>query len=195
VEIYNNLRKGLMNMKKLLLPLLCSLLLYGNANAESEYTEHEEKTNGFEISLAYGEGKSDIDIYRLGLKKDYGLEWFKRDFGYLSGFFELSYNYWHYKSEDIHGIALSPVFAYYLGKSTDFFRPYIAGGIGAAVLDRYHIKNRDLGSNFQFEDQIGIGAKIGLCDIYCSFFHYSNAGLKLPNAGIDIVLFSGSFRF
>ena len=184
-----------MNIKRLILLMLCSVLLYGNANAESEYAEYEDKINGFGISVGYGEGKSDIDVYRLGLKKDYGIEWFKREHSYLSGFFELSYNYWHYKSEDIHGISLSPVFAYYLGESTDFFRPYIAGGIGAAVFDRYNIKDRNLGSNFQFEDRIGIGATIGCFDINCSYFHYSNAGLKLPNAGIDIWLFSGSFRF
>jgi lipid A 3-O-deacylase len=184
-----------MSMKKLILLLLCSVLIYSNANAESEYAEHKDKSNGFGMSAAYGEGKSNIDIYRIGLKKDYGIEWFKSENSYLSGFFELSYNYWHYRSEDIHGITLSPIFAYYLGKSTDFFRPYIAGGIGAALLDKYHIKDRNLGSNLQFEDRIGIGAVIGWLDINCSFFHYSNAGLTPPNAGIDIWLFSGTFRF
>jgi|APSaa5957512622_1039677.scaffolds.fasta_scaffold181782_1 lipid A 3-O-deacylase len=181
-----------MNMKRLILLVLCSILIYSSANAESDDPEHKE----WGISLSCGEGKENIGIYRLGFQKDYGVKWFKRENSYLSGFFELSYNYWHYtKSDDIHGIALSPVFAYYFGNKASFFRPYIAGGIGATFIDRYRIRDRNLGSNFQFEDRIGIGVIIERFDINFSYFHYSNAGLKLPNSGIDIFLVSGAFRF
>jgi lipid A 3-O-deacylase len=180
-----------MSIKKFILLVLCSILIYSNVNAESEY----EGQNEFGVSFGYGFWNNNIDIYRLAFQKAYGVEWFKRESSYLSGFFELSFNYWEYGSDNIYGLALSPVFAYYYGKSTDFVRPYIAGGIGVALISDNHIRNRNLGSNFQFEDRIGIGAAIGRFDAGCFYFHYSNAGLKLPNEGMDMIVTSLSLKF
>ena len=179
-----------MSFTKFMIMILCLGLFYSNAAADSD-----DKSKKFGIALCYGEDKSDIDIYRAGFQQDYGVEWFKRKNSYLSGFFELSYNHWKYDSDNIQGIALSPVFAYYMQAAEEFFRPYIAGGIGVAYIDRYQIRDRNLGSNFQFEDRIGIGAIIGSFDISLSYFHYSNAGIQFPNDGIDIWLCSGAFRF
>jgi lipid A 3-O-deacylase len=159
------------------------------------YSSASADFDGFGLFLGYGVGKKDIDIYRLGLKKDYTSRWFESETGYLSGFFELSYNRWEHGGDDINGLAFSPVFAYYFGKDADLFRPYIAGGIGVALLDDYRIHNRNLGTHFQFEDRIGLGARIGIFDMNVSYFHYSNAGLKSSNDGIDIWLFTGAIQF
>jgi len=173
-------------MKKLLLLIVGLMLFYNTANADS---------NGFGFSLGYGLSKDSIDIYRFGVKKDYSSRWFESGAGYLSGFFELSYNRWDYNSDEINGLAFSPVFAYYFGKDTDLVRPYVAGGIGVALLDEYRIHHRNLSSHYQFEDRIGLGTRIGFFDMNVSYFHYSNAGLKSPNDGIDIWLFTGAIQF
>jgi len=152
-------------------------------------------SDGLGLSLGYGVGKEDIDIYRLGFKKDYSSIWLESGTGYLSGFFELSYNHWGYRSDEINGLAFSPVFAYFFGKDNDFTRPYIAGGIGIALIDEYHIHNKNLSSHFQFESRIGLGTRIGFFDMNVSYFHYSNAGIKTPNDGIDMWLFSGAIQF
>ncbi len=45
--------------------------------------------------------------------------------GYVSGYFELSYNYWKHHDEDINGVAFSPVVAYYFGDASNRIKPYI----------------------------------------------------------------------
>ena len=173
-------------MKKILL-LVFSLVLSTNiAMAES---------SGYGISFGYGEADPDIDIYRLGIKKDFTSKWFESDFGYFSGYFELSYNRWEHDNGDINAVALSPVFAYYFGSESNTVRPYIEGGIGVAFLDEYNIADRHMSTNFQFEDRIGIGTKIGFFDLNFRYMHYSNASIKSPNNGIDIWIFTTSIDF
>jgi lipid A 3-O-deacylase len=115
--------------------------------------------------------------------------------GYVSGYFELSYNHWEYNDQDINGVALSPVFVYSFGNESNFIRPYIEGGIGAAYIHEYHIADRNLSSNLQFEDRIGAGVKIGFFDVNFRYMHYSNASLKQPNHGIDIFMFTTAIQF
>ncbi len=162
------------------------MLFYNTASAGSE---------GFGLSFGYGVGKEDIDIYRFGVKKDYSSRWLESNAGYLSGYFELSYNRWEYNSDEINGLAFSPVFVYNFGKDADLIRPYISGGIGVALIDDYHIRNRNLSTHFLFENRIGLGARIRSFDMNVSYFHYSNADIKSPNDGIDIWLFTGAIQF
>ncbi len=177
-------------MKKivvLLAILLTCGIFHNNAMAE--------EPSGYGISFGYGQADPDIDIYRLGLKKDFGTQWLKNNLGYFSGFYELSFNHWEHKTKDINGIAFSPVFAWYFGDRSDFVRPYIEGGIGVTCIDEYHIADRNLSTNFQFEDRIGAGVKIGFVDLNFSYMHYSNASIKEPNHGIDILIFTTAVQF
>lgn len=173
-------------MKKCLLLCFCFILFYGTAIAES---------SGYGMSLGYGGADPDIDIYRVSVKKDFSSKWLNTDFGYLSGYFELSYNHWEHNDQDINGVALSPVFAYYFGDESNFIRPYIECGIGIAYLDEYHIAARNLSTHFQFEDRVGLGARIGFVDLNFRYMHYSNASIKGPNYGIDIFMFTTAIQF
>ena len=173
-------------MKKCLLLCFSLILFYSTAMAES---------SGYGISFGYGEADPNIDIYRLGLKKDFSSKWLKSNFGYFSGYFELSYNHWEYNNEGTNGVAFSPVFAYYFGNESNLIRPYIEGGIGLAYIDDYHIAGRNLSTNLQFEDRIGVGTRIGFIDLSFRYMHYSNASIKAPNDGIDIWIFTTSIQF
>ena len=173
-------------MRKFLL-LVLSLVLFSNiAIAES---------SDCGISIGYGNADSDIDIYRLGIKKDFSSKWFESNFGYFSGYFELSYNHWKHNNDDINTVTLSPVFVYCFGSESNTIRPYIEVGIGVAYLDEYHIADRDLSTHLQFEDRIGVGAKIGFFDLNFRYMHYSNASITDPNDGIDIWMFTTSIDF
>jgi len=175
-----------MVMKKYLLFVLGLMLVYSTAMAES---------SGYGLSFGYGQADPDIDIYRLGLKKDFSQQWLETGAGYLSGYFELSFNHWEHNNEDINGVAFSPVFAYYFGEKSNFIRPYIEGGIGVTYIDEYHIADRNLSTSFQFEDRIGVGARIGFFDLNFRYMHYSNASIKAPNHGIDILMFTTAIQF
>lgn len=175
-------------MKKLILLAIIMALISPPAMAEPA-------SSGYGLSFGYGEADPDIDIYRVGLKKDFWAKWLKNNTGYLSGYFELSYNHWEHNDRDINGVAFSPVFAYYFGDESNLIRPYVEGGIGVTYIDEYKIADRNLSTNFQFEDRIGIGARIGFFDISARYMHYSNASIKGPNHGIDIWILTTAIHF
>lgn len=173
-------------IKRLVILVVVLILMGGSAVAEE---------SGYGISLGYGEADTDIDIYRVGIKKDWPVQWLETQAGYVSGYFELSYNRWEFDGQDTNGFAFSPVFAYYFGDKDNPIRPYIEGGIGVTYIDEYRIGGRNLSTNFQFEDRIGAGVRWGFIDLNFRYMHYSNASIKGPNDGIDIFLFTTSIQF
>ena len=148
-----------------------------------------------EINIGIGQSKDHIGIYRLGLKKNFETTFFYSDHGWLSGYYEASLNYWKKNEDHIYGIALSPVFVYYFANKTDVILPYIEAGIGVAAISDTMIYGRNMSTTFQFEDRIGVGIKTTLFDLNARYMHYSNAGLKKPNNGIDIFMFTLAYRF
>ena len=148
-----------------------------------------------EISISIGESKDNIGIYRLGVKKDFETTFFESDYGWLSGYYEASLNYWEKESDKIYSIALSPVFVYYMGRKSNTIHPYIEGGIGVSYLSDTMIKSRNMTTNFNFEDRIGVGIRMESFDFNARYMHYSNASIKQPNDGIDIFIFTMSYIF
>ncbi len=75
-------------------------------------------------------------------------------------------------------------------------RFYIEAGIGATVLNHASFADKDLGSAFQFGDHIGLGflvtpqSRLGL-----RYSHFSNAGIKTPNPGLDVTQVTYTYQF
>jgi lipid A 3-O-deacylase len=67
----------------------------------------------------------------------------------------------------------------------DTIRPYIEAGIGVAAFAHTELEDNDLGSSFQFEDRLGLGVRFAEQEIGVRALHYSNAGLKQPNDGVE----------
>ncbi|WP_111415173.1 acyloxyacyl hydrolase [Billgrantia lactosivorans] len=79
---------------------------------------------------------------------------------------------------------LSPMLRYtFAGKRS----VYLEGGIGAAVFLDARIGSRDLSTAFQFQDRIALGGALGPGEVALEFTHYSNAGIKDPNEGIEVL--------
>jgi len=148
-----------------------------------------------EISLGLGESKDHINIYRLGGKNNFKSTWFESDYGKLSGYYEASLNYWKKRDDHVFGVAFSPVFVYYIDVGSDTFQPYVEAGIGVAYISETKIHGRNMASHFQFEDRIGAGIKVGSYDFNARYMHYSNAGIRKPNDGIDIFMFTVAYKF
>ena len=153
--------------------------------------QSEEKP--YSLSVDIGESKNSIGIYRVGLQREFS-SWLKERGIPLSGYFEASLNYWSGSSQDIYGIAFSPVFSYQFC-SDCVFKPYVEAGIGVALVSGTMIDGRDIASNFQFEDRIGLGVKKSDYDFHIRYMHYSNAGLVAPNEGLDIFLAGMAYKF
>lgn len=178
---------------------LLALFLSGTmlwAGGDATMTSAPEKENNWidAVTMSYGQSKDNIDIYRIGLRKDFSTHWFESSVGYLSGYGEGSLNYWNGHGDENFGLALSPVFAYYFNLSKDA-QFYLEGGIGVSVFSRTTMGFRDLSTNFLFEDRLGTGIRMDEWEFSFRYMHYSNASIKQPNDGIDIFIGSISYKF
>jgi lipid A 3-O-deacylase len=168
------------------LRLLCLIVAIGGI-LPNTYAQDQILTKT--INIGIGHSRDDIEIQRLGLRKDINLL-FCSDLGCLTGYYEASLSYWERGNDKISGVAFSPVFVYYFGSISNSMHPYLDAGIGGAIISDTKIGNRNLSSNLHFENRIGFGLRGTDYDVNFRYLHYSNAGLKQPNDGIDILMIS-----
>lgn len=67
---------------------------------------------------------------------------------------------------------------------------YVEYHIGAALMSRNKLDQRDFSINFQFSDTLSIGWFLNQSrtwDMHLTYQHYSNNGIELPNNGINFV--------
>jgi lipid A 3-O-deacylase len=66
---------------------------------------------------------------------------------------------------------------------------YVEAGIGGYLLSKtINSPEHRLPSSFQFGSHLGVGVRLGEGTIGVALQHLSNAGLKQPNGGIDLIL-------
>lgn len=123
---------------------------------------------------------------RVGMGVGWGNSWLQSDTGRLTGYWDAGYTYWEAGDEagGAHSLSFSPVFVYEFAGGK--IKPFIEAGIGVAVFSSTKVGDQNLGSAFNFEDRIGVGLKIGDEQrVGIRAVHYSNAGIKQPNDGIE----------
>ncbi len=117
---------------------------------------------------------------------DWNKSWWESSTGKLTGYWDAGYTYWEAgdAAGGAHSISFSPVFVYeFTGGDV---KPFIEAGIGIALFSGTKAGDQELGSSFNFEDRIGVGLKIGEGQrVGIRAIHYSNAGIKQPNEGIE----------
>jgi lipid A 3-O-deacylase len=143
------------------------------------------------VEVTLGKASDDIDIVRLAWRKSWSSRWLHSSIGELTGFHAVSFNRWQGRDGALNVIAYSPVFVYRLRAAP---LSYVKLGIGLAYLSDTVIQMRDMSSHFQFEDQIGMGWAWSEHDVSLVYMHYSNAGLRHPNDGIDVLVLSFARR-
>lgn len=137
-----------------------------------------------DMSVAIGQTGDSTMTYRLGTQFDFNRSWFASDVGRLTGYWDAAYTYWEGdETSSNHSLSLSPVFVYEF--AGERFKPYIEAGIGVAAFSSTELEANDLGSSFQFEDRLGVGVRFADQEIGVRALHYSNAGIKDPNDGVE----------
>jgi lipid A 3-O-deacylase len=138
-----------------------------------------------DVSLSVGQTGESTMVYRLGVQFDWDKSWWQSSVGHLTGYWDAAYTYWDGDDfKDNHSLSLAPVFVYEF--AGDSVKPYVEAGIGIAGFANTQIEGNKLGSSFNFEDRIGFGLRFaGGHDIGLRATHYSNAGIKEPNDGIE----------
>lgn len=129
---------------------------------------HVASAQAADVSAAVGATGQSGMTYRLGLSWDWDKSWWQTSTGRLTGYWDAGYTYWEGGDEGAgkHSLSFAPVFVYEFA--------------GTRVGDQ------NLGSSLNFEDRIGAGLKFANGQsVGVRAIHYSNAGLKQPNDGIE----------
>jgi len=143
-----------------------------------------QQVSALELSAAVGHTQESTSLLRLGLRKSFQSSWWHSDLGALSGYWAAGYTYWDGdKKTSNHSLSVSPVFVYEFNAAR--IKPYIEAGIGVAAFRHTRVEQRDLSTAFQFKDRIGVGLGYRNQRLGLSAIHYSNAGIKKPNDGIN----------
>ena len=87
--------------------------------------------------------------------------------------------------DDNAALIVTPAFRYTFADTAT--RPFVEAGVGGALFLDTHYEGRDLSTAFQFEDRVAAGLHVGRGEVAVAFTHYSNADIKKPNNGLDIV--------
>ncbi len=138
-----------------------------------------------QVSGAVGATSQGDMTYRLGMSFDWDKKWLESNTGFVTGYWEAGYTYWEGgDASGAHSLSFSPVFTYEFSGFT--YTPYIEAGIGLAAFSKTDVGDQRLGSAVNFEDRIGFGLKLPREQkVGIRAMHYSNAGLKQPNDGIE----------
>ena len=64
---------------------------------------------------------------------------------------------------------------------------FLEGGIGAALFLDTRVESRELSTAFQFEDRLALGMPWAGGELSLALTHYSNAGIRRPNDGFEVL--------
>ncbi len=144
-------------------------------------TEHDIET----FALNWGMTITD-DINRLLPLKKYRIQ----------SNLEASLFYWADDDSEIFGTSVQLIFDYeFRDKQVFGWQPYVDFGTGIALLSNTEIGPLDLSSAFQFKNHLSLGIRKDNMDLSIRLAHLSNAGIKEPNEGINILSFAARYRF
>lgn len=149
------------------------------------------------LAVDYLQGEGDVQGIKLAYQHNVG--WLEALHPDLSLALEASVNVWRYGPANQHDsnfvLALSPVLRYPLGQAFDL-RWDLEFGIGVSLLDDTVFAGKNVSTHYQFEDRLGLTAWLDSHQsLTLRFLHYSNAGFKKPNPGLDFISLSYGWHF
>ncbi len=162
---------------------VAGLLLFGGQQASVAQPRDPATTGAW--GMQYG---INSDVHRLSVNYETPALWSYRFSGSridLVGEFGVSY--WRTRDDgtsrrSVWQASAIPMFQWWLSP-----RFYLEAGIGATVFNHAHFADRKLGSAFQFGDHLGLGYQLNeKVRLSLRASHFSNAGIKEPNDGLNI---------
>ena len=148
------------------------------------------------MSFEYGHSDSsnaNVNMYRVGVQWDWNKKLVEMGNWHLGGYWESDAGYWSNNSfarthSNILDIGFTPVFRFQQTTRSSL-SPYVELGVGVHFLSATSVSpQRQFGSSFQFGDHVGAGVRFGeksKYEIGYRYQHFSNAGIKGPNQGIN----------
>lgn len=172
----------------LVLPILTFLVITFSAVSLSA------PNHSYAVDYVQGEG----DVKGLKLAYQYHLPQLKSRLNTTHVYLESSINVWQYGADKSHQtnlvLAVSPVFQYPVGH-IGTIPICVEAGIGFSLINDTYFAGKNVSTHYQFEDRIGFVADFGEITAALRYLHYSNAGFKRPNPGLDFISLSFAKRF
>nr|WP_304622155.1 acyloxyacyl hydrolase [Pantoea sp. Tr-811] len=140
-----------------------------------------------QLSGALGSTGQNGFFGRIGVGFDWDRKWMKSSTGHFTGYWDAGLTHWEKgkRASARSAISFAPVFVYEFNTNMSI-TPFIEAGIGVSMFSGTKVGDRTLGSSFNFEDRLGAGLKFkDESRVGVRVIHYSNAGIKQPNNGIE----------
>ncbi|HJV72934.1 MAG TPA: acyloxyacyl hydrolase [Noviherbaspirillum sp.] len=145
-------------------------------------------------SLELGTGNK-TKMVRAGVQWKLDKQWWRSNGTHIGAYWDLSLAHWRGEQfQDIPdarlsitSIGITPVFRL---QNDNLKGPYAEIGIGAHLLSAHYDNNgRQLSTRFQFGDHFGIGYVFpNNMELGLKLQHFSNAGIKKPNDGVNFFI-------
>lgn len=139
------------------------------------------------LTLQIGDSSESTTTWRIGAQFEFGRALWQSQSGgvKLDGYWDTGVTRW--SSLDATSMSLTPMFRLNFGANSGGVTPFLEGGIGASYFTKTRLGDQNISSRFQFEDRIGAGLKFPTgSEVGVRAYHYSNAGIKQPNDGINM---------
>ncbi|MEW5882557.1 MAG: acyloxyacyl hydrolase [Pseudomonadota bacterium] len=153
------------------------------------------------IAAEVGRGNG-TDVLRLAFVAAPAAPLWSRDTMSLVAFGEVAVAHWQVPRPDTaDGRRITVVgFTPYLRlRDTRIERWFFDFGVGFNTLsDLYETRDRRFSTHFQFSDHVAVGRSFGDDDAFelsWRFVHYSNAGIRHPNPGVNFQVLRIEYRF
>lgn len=150
----------------------------------------------WELEISGGRTGQSQTTGRIAINQPWDAKFWESNVGYFSGYWSGAYTYWEKGKygKGVSSLSFSPVLTYnfYTNSSIE---PFVELGVGVAAFSKTKVGDRNLGSALHFEDRFGVGARYGDHTVGVRAIHYSNAGIKKPNQGIESYSLYYSYKF
>ncbi|APE04390.1 acyloxyacyl hydrolase [Alteromonas sp. MB-3u-76] len=151
------------------------------------------------VSADYMHGFDGIDGVRFAYRpitQDIATSWF----GDIKLYWEASAVVWEYGETNTrstsYAVSITPVFMKQITDIADKYPLYLEAGIGASYIGDQEVAGKDIGSNYQFEDRLGLLMELDESqDVAIRYMHFSNGGLNSDNPGLDFLNLSYAYHF
>ncbi len=160
---------------------------------------HAQASQGTQGGVSVHAGAGD-HYQRLGINYETPSFWthrFGSDWGRLDLVGELGVAYWQADGSRHAGhvwqLNAIPMLRWWLGASE---RMYLEAGVGPTLFSTTRFADENISTAFQFGDHFGAGFLINDANrIGIRYSHFSNASIKRPNPGLDVIQLTYTYQF
>lgn len=149
------------------------------------------------VNTQFGWGIGD-DFLRAAINYETVPVWsFEIDYiGRFDLSFEIGVSYWRatsggHKHDELAQVTVLPLLRWWIWGPF-----YMEGGAGPSYFSDTMFIEKDISTRFQFADQVGFGVRVSdSMRVSARFAHFSNAGIRRPNPGLNVCFISIAYDF